>query len=90
MRHFDDKESNLIEILNEMILIAITIFLLIIDKGNKWTDNTIDWFMYIIIFNSLFVLLIIIGKLYIIRLKNKSFQEPIKLSIASKIISCIK
>ena len=42
MRPFDEKGDNLIEIINEIILITLILFLLIINKESKWTNKAID------------------------------------------------
>ena len=62
MRHYEELEANLIEIWNEVVLVTVIVYLLIMDEETKWTKSSINWFLYILISNSMIVMVIIIGK----------------------------
>ena len=82
MRHYEELEANLIEIWNEVVLVTVIIYLLIMDEETKWTKNSINWFLYILISNSMIVMVIIIGK--------TDYKQAFNLVLVWKILSCIK
>lgn len=59
IRAFKEIKDNLIESINEVFLLLIICYLWAISNEDKWTKTMINWFLYILIINTVIVLLII-------------------------------
>ena len=62
IRPFKGVFDNLMEITNELFLLACLCILLVLDTQEKWTDSKIKMFMNLMMVNSMIAILIVTGK----------------------------
>ena len=62
-RPYKKTSHNIIEIINELILMALISILIYYHKLERWTTRVSDWYMYIIMGNCMIILIVTIGTL---------------------------
>ena len=65
MRPFEEAKDDIIEIINEVFLFVILIYLYMMKNEEKWTKSSTGLFMNILTLNSVVVLITVICKYFI-------------------------
>ena len=59
---FIENVNNIIEIMNEVFLLAAICMLFAMNSASKWTDSNQDIFLAILSINSVMIVLVNVGK----------------------------